>query len=293
MVIAKTELAQIPQVVEGRMAQIIREEVSKNILDFRDCLAYAVLGGGKKIRSKLLIASARTFNADFMKAVDCACALEFIHGASLVLDDLPSMDDAKFRRSKKTLHRVYGEGRAILSSAALYTMAFNTISKIGHSKIAKIIEEVTESIGSNGLIAGQYIDINNMKEMETKIKNKNDLFEMYYLKTGLLFTCAIKIGALLGNASKKEIKILDKIGREIGIAYQIRDDLLDCQKFEQTGKDTNKDEENGKITSVSLLGKEKAEMEFKMLISKSKIEASKLERNTTQILEIIEFIENG
>ncbi len=291
--VAKLELAQIPEIVESRMAHIIKEEVSKNILNFRDCLAYAVLGGGKKIRSKLLIASSKTFNANFEKAVDCSCALEFIHGASLVLDDLPSMDNANFRRSKKTLHRVYGEGQAILSSAALYTMAFNTISKIGHSKIAKIIEEVTESIGSNGLIAGQYIDINNMKEMETKIKNKNDLFDMYYLKTGLLFTCAIKIGALLGDASKQEIRLLNKVGRDVGIAYQIRDDLLDCRNFEQTGKDANKDKENGKITSVSLLGKKEAEEEFKDLMNGAKKNLDKIKRDTSQILEIINFIENG
>ncbi len=293
MITSKTELAQIPQIIEERMDQIIKEEVSKDVLNFRECLSYAVLGGGKKIRSRLLIASASTFNADFMKAVDCACALEFIHSASLILDDLPSMDNAKFRRNKETLHRVYGEGQAILASAALYTMAFNIISKIGHNNIAKIIQEMTESIGSNGLIAGQYVDISNIGSMKNAIKSKEDLFEMYYLKTGLLFTCAIKIGALLGDASENQIEILGNFGKNLGIAYQIRDDLLDYQTFAQTGKDANKDEENGKITSVTLLGKENAKKEFKYLINDSKLQMSNLGRNSSQIFEIMEFIENG
>ena len=223
-------------------------------------MKYSVLSGGKRFRPLLLLFSGECFGVDWDTALPFACALELIHNYSLIHDDLPSMDNDDFRRGKPTCHKVFGENIALLAGDGLLTLAFKVaasapVAEGSLLKKVKIIEEMSRSAGVNGMIGGQLLDISvSSKEMTETI-----LTELIQKKTGALITASVKIGAILGEASSSQMEAIIEYGKNIGLAFQTRDDILD--KKEDTQKNLQM-----RPNSVSFFGAEKTEERLKKYI---------------------------
>lgn len=194
-----------------------------------DAMRYSVFNGGKKIRPILVLEGARATKKNMSDALLLACAIEMIHTYSLIHDDLPSMDNDDMRRGKPSCHMKYGEAAAVLAGDALLTLAFNTIARIKNKrKVSEIILEVSKAIGTSGMMGGQAMDL------KARDEDRTDLPTIEYInirKTGSLITAAIKIGAIVSNARQKEIKALAAYGENIGLAFQIIDDMLDGEGY--------------------------------------------------------------
>ncbi|MFV0479705.1 MAG: polyprenyl synthetase family protein [Anaerorhabdus sp.] len=215
---------------------------------------YSFLMGGKKLRPQLLFAVCNGYGVDKKRAIPFALALEMIHTYSLIHDDLPAMDNDDLRRGKKTCHLEFDEATAILAGDGLLTEAFALIANTEESPEIKInaIQLLTDAAGINGMILGQNFDM----ESENKVINWEQLKEIHQYKTGKLFAVACTLAALL--AQKNHYEKWNKIGIELGLAFQIQDDILDVVKSSaDLGKSTS-DLANKKSTSVSLLGLDKA-----------------------------------
>ena len=216
-----------------------------------EAMRYSVLGGGKRLRAFLVFATAALYNVPQEIALRVGAVLELVHAYSLVHDDLPAMDDADMRRNKPSCHKAYGEAIAILVGDALIPLAFQTLSSLHTSKDVRLnlIQEFSQVIGSEGLVAGQMWDLN----QEGSIETVDDLLELQRLKTGLLFGFATQAGAILGNASPKEQEALKNFGLLFGRMFQMVDDWLDgCAAENITGKPSHQDKD--KVTFLTLLG---------------------------------------
>lgn len=213
---------------------------------------YALLAPGKRFRPLLTLLAAEAFGAPMARALDVACAMEMVHAASLVLDDLPSMDDARLRRGRPTTHRVYGEADAILASVGLLTQAFGVIASaegLAAEDRAALVASLAEAVGFSGLVAGQALDLAERNRRRTVA----ELDALNHRKTGVLMMAAAEAGARIGGASPAARRELGEFARRIGLAFQIRDDLIDVQDgVEHVGKDVGKDA--GMTTLVSALG---------------------------------------
>jgi len=214
-----------------------------------EAMRYSVLNGGKRIRPILLMEAARVCGGRIRRALPLACAIELVHSYSLIHDDLPSMDDADFRRGKPSCHVKYGEALAILAGDSLLTLAFNLISRgKDKSKIGQIIFEISKAIGSFGMIGGQVMDL------KIKDDKKVDLPTMEYInihKTASLIAASTKVGALTANASDKEADALQKYGEYVGLAFQIVDDILDRDGYVNIfGLKGSRDESQGLVETA-------------------------------------------
>jgi geranylgeranyl diphosphate synthase type II len=201
-----------------------------------------------------------------------ACAIEMIHTYSLIHDDLPSMDNDDYRRGKLTNHKVYGEGFAILAGDALLNKAFETTleqtlkNNIDSTRALHAMSVIANSSGIEGMIGGQVVDL----ESENKAIDKETLNYMHIHKTGALIIASLKVGAIIAGASEEEIKMLEVYGYNIGLAFQVKDDILDVEgNKEKLGKAVKADAKNDKSTFVSLMGIEKAKKELKRFTDKS------------------------
>lgn len=220
-------------------------------------MRYSVENGGKRIRPALLLEFCRVCGGDYKKAVPFACALEMIHTYSLIHDDLPCMDNDDFRRGKPSCHIAFGEEYALLAGDALLTLAFETAMKSNLSAeiIVKAAKELAKAAGVMGMVGGQVLDLQN----EGKKVGVSDLQKTDELKTGELIRAACVLGCVCAGADDKKIAAAEKYAHDIGIAFQIVDDILDVTSDEETlGKPIGSDEENQKSTYVSLLGVEKS-----------------------------------
>jgi geranylgeranyl pyrophosphate synthase len=200
----------------------------------------------------LTLLTAEAFGATISRTLDVACAMEMVHAASLVLDDLPSMDDARLRRGRPTTHRVYGEADAILASVGLLTQAFAVMAQadgLSPKDRVELVSELTEAVGFQGLVAGQALDLAERNRPRTVA----ELDQLNHRKTGVLMMAAAEAGARVGGASAAARRELGEFARRIGLAFQIRDDLIDADEgSEHVGKDVGKDA--GMTTVVSALG---------------------------------------
>ncbi len=250
-------------------------------------LKHTVLLEGKRLRPIFVLMSFELFSSDTKKALEPAAAIELIHAGSLMLDDLPSMDNAGLRRGKHTNHVLFGDATTILASAALWIEALHIISNQDAPTGQQLVQITTESIGKNGLVLGQYMDLFAFNKKQA-IK---DLKRCYELKTGSLFKLAGSYGALLGGASAQEKNVLENFGTTFGTAYQIRDDIIDAIKSEkETGKDARKDELNNKPNYVSMLGINGAKEALNVELAAAKKALAQLNKNTIRFQQLIEAI---
>tara|TARA_Y100001970_G_scaffold288802_1_gene417111 strand:+ start:263 stop:1132 length:870 start_codon:yes stop_codon:yes gene_type:complete len=217
-------------------------------------MLYGLLPGGKKVRSKILFDVGTIFKVDKKKILQVAAAVECIHAYSLIHDDLPCMDNDNLRRGKLTTHKKFSESTAILAGNSLLTIAFQILSEkelnLNLKKKIKLINLLSESSGHTGIAGGQYLDLS----YEKIKKNKNQIIDMQIKKTGKLFSFCC-VAPIIMSGKNKYLNKFNKIGNEIGLLFQIADDLIDLRgKTSKAGKKTNKDLKMGKATLISLLG---------------------------------------
>ncbi len=235
-----------------------------------DAMRHGVLAGGKRLRPFLAVQSAYLFNVDPSRARRVAAAIEFIHCYSLIHDDLPAMDDAALRRGHPTVHKKYGEATAILAGDALLTLAFQILSEPETHEDPRVrcdlIKCLALSSGGHGMVGGQMLDlIGEHTEFDL-----GTISRMQRMKTGQLMACAAESGAILGKAGEPQKKALKNYAYDLGLAFQVTDDILDVEADPQdTGKDAGKDEQAGKSTFVSTMGKQQARERAEMLVQQA------------------------
>ena len=245
--------------VEDRLQTLLAECGPVGDGRFAGAMRHAVLVGGKRFRPFLVIESAALFGTEARAAVDTAAALECIHCYSLVHDDLPCMDDDALRRGQPTVHKAYDEWTAILTGDALLTLAFEILARPATHRDANIRSDLVltlaKAAGSQGMVRGQVLDLEAEKLGVPDSPTIEYIQELQGLKTGALIAFACEAGAILGRATPEERAALKRYGEQLGLVFQIADDLLDLEGDEGTvGKATGKDDARGKITLGSLLG---------------------------------------
>lgn len=254
--------------IEARLIELIlpKKCLEKTLFD---AACYFQTGSAKRLRPLLTLATVSDFKGDLDSSLDPACALELVHSYSLIHDDLPCMDDDDLRRGNPSLHKKYSEAIAVLTGDFFLTFAFEVISKAKNiSDIQKVslIQTLSEYAGGLGMIGGQVIDIEN----ENKEIDFKTLEIMYEKKTGALFQCAVKFGAIVSNLDAKKTEALTLFAKYLGFAFQVIDDLFDVTKTtEDLGKPSLSDEKNKKTTTVTLLGIEKSKELANELIYKA------------------------
>lgn len=240
-----------------------------------EAMNYSLLAGGKRIRPVLMEEAYNMFsvknNVDNTGAIKAfMAAMEMIHTYSLVHDDLPAMDNDEYRRGKKTTHAVYGETMGILAGDALLNYAFETAAEAFDEEnvnpaYLRAYQVLAKKAGAYGMIGGQVVDIET-EGMTVEQVTIDRLEYIHLLKTAALLESSLMIGAILGGASKEEVEIMEHIGRKVGVAFQIQDDVLDVtSSMEVLGKPIGSDEKNNKVTYVTLVGLEKAQEEVARL----------------------------
>jgi geranylgeranyl diphosphate synthase, type II len=224
-----------------------------------EAVRYSVFNGGKRIRPILCMAAAEAVGGDMAAAIPVACALELIHTYSLIHDDLPAMDNDDFRRGKPTCHKTFGEDIAILAGDALLTEAFVLLSRAEKVRLSgfsaerrlAVIQEIAYAAGISGMVGGQALDMLSGQSGA----EENTLWEIHRRKTGALIVAAVKTGAMIFNAGKDKIQALAEYGINLGLAFQIADDILNVEgDREVMGKETGSDAAHDKLTYPSLLG---------------------------------------
>ena len=259
-------------------------------------MEYAILNGGKRLRPFLLFTTLELLNENINKGVKSAIALEMIHSYSLVHDDLPALDNDDYRRGKLTTHKVFGEAEGILIGDSLLTYAFYVLSQknlefLSSEQIVKIISKTSEYAGINGMIGGQMIDI----QSENK---KIDLETLKYIhshKTGKLIKLPIEIACIIANVEKDKREFLEEYADLIGIAFQVKDDILDVEgTFEELGKPVGSDADLHKATYPSILGMKESKKILNDTVEKAKeIIKNKFGEEKGKILiSLADFIKN-
>lgn len=253
-------------------------------------MRYAVLNGGKKLRTLLTVSACKAVGGTLDNALQAGCSVELVHSYSLIHDDLPCMDDDDLRRGKPTCHKKFGETIALLAGDALLTLAFEWAAqaKISNpNRTPEIIIELAKAAGHAGMVGGQVVDIET-----TGISPSAEVLQyIHHHKTADLILAAVVIGGIAGNGDKNQIEKLREFGINLGMAFQYIDDILDCSESSATiGKTAGKDKAAGKITAVSVFGIEKA----KEIAEKYKKQSMNTLINTgwgkTELSEIAEFV---
>jgi geranylgeranyl diphosphate synthase type II len=217
-----------------------------------ESMSYSLLSGGKRIRPILTLAACRFCGKEGERALPFACALEMIHTYSLIHDDLPCMDDDDFRRGRPTNHRVYGQATAVLAGDALLTSAFEVMTRasdIGMEQIVKAVRCLAEAAGPCGMVGGQVLDMDGTGS----VASFEQIQTIEALKTGKLIVAAVQLGCIAAGVEGERFAAITTYAEKIGLAFQIQDDILDCEGDEaELGKPIGSDAANGKATFVSL-----------------------------------------
>lgn len=235
-----------------------------------EAMRHACIGGGKRMRPLLTVAAANLFNVDRDAALRAGCAIEAIHVYSLIHDDLPCMDDDDLRRGKPTVHKAFGEAVAVLAGDSLHALAFELLSDgATHADPfvrIELIEGLARASGPAGMAGGQMMDI----AAETSDFDLAAVTRLQAMKTGALIAFSVEAGAIMGRLPPEGRNPLRGYARDIGLAFQIADDLLDVEGDEElAGKALHKDEAKGKATFLSLLGIERARAQAAMLVEQA------------------------
>lgn len=262
----KKEIAERTRQIENVITQFLPEEEGYQ-QTVMEAMNYSFLSGGKRLRPMLMQETYRMFGGKSAVVEPFMAAIEMIHTYSLIHDDLPAMDNDEYRRGRKTTHIVYGEAMAILAGDGLLNYAFETAilalsMEPNNPQVAKALAVLARKAGIYGMIGGQTVDI----ESEGTPLNKEKLNFIYELKTGALIEASMLIGAILAGATKKEQDMIGVIARNVGLAFQIQDDILDVTStLEVLGKPIGSDAKNEKSTYVTLEGIEKARADVQKL----------------------------
>jgi len=253
-------------------------------------MRYSVFAGGKRIRPILCVETARIFASDVTPALYPACALEFIHTYSLILDDLPALDNDDLRRGKPTCHKKFGEALAILAGDALLTLAFDTIAATPApaDRCVAILTEVAGAAGTvNGMVGGQVADI----EAERKAVDPQMLEYIHRSKTAALIRAAVASGALCAGAGHEDVARLRGFGETIGWAFQVTDDILDVEESSAAlGKTAGKDSAQQKATYPSVYGLERSHQIANELATQAIAELAPFRDSAARLREIAEFL---
>ncbi|MDI6813396.1 MAG: polyprenyl synthetase family protein [Desulfitobacteriaceae bacterium] len=225
-------------------------------------MAYSLTGSGKRIRPVLALAAAEAMGANPEHILPAAAALEMIHTYSLIHDDLPAMDDDDYRRGRLSNHKVFGEGIAILSGDALLTYAFELLAapmQVEPRRQLQVIKEVADAAGRQGMVLGQVLDL----EGEGKALGLQEIEQIHRHKTGALLRVSVRLGGILAGGSEEDIQALSRYAAALGLAFQIKDDILDLESDSLTlGKPIGSDLKRDKATYPSLLGLSGAKAEL-------------------------------
>lgn len=279
-------------VLETEMVRYVKTLQAPSII--KEAMIYSLEAGGKRIRPMLVFAVLSSFGVDVARGIPAAVAIEMIHTYSLIHDDLPSMDDDDLRRGKPTNHKVFGEAVAVLAGDALLTYSFQIVAEMNHPEVTpemklELIAEISKSAGAEGMVGGQIADM----EGENKQLTLEELEYMHEHKTGKLLQASILSGAILASADAEQRKHLRQFAYHLGLAFQIRDDILDIEGTEELiGKPVGSDLANNKSTYPALLtlngAKEKLSEQIEL--AHAALAASKLP--TTILGELTDLIAN-
>lgn len=281
------------RIIEAELEKYIDRDDSYGLSEI---MSYSLLSGGKRLRPFIVIEASKLFsndNFDIKRALPFACALEMVQTYSLIHDDLPCMDNDDYRRGKLTSHKVFGEDKALLAGDSLLTYAFEVLASNQYVS-DKIIRYATVCLakyaGFAGMAGGQMIDLNSDKN----IKSYSELKTMHALKTSALIKCAVVLGYLssIESIDDEIISDLETYAENIGVAFQIRDDILDITATsEELGKPVGSDAKNGKTTSLSFMSIEDANMEIDRLTSEAVSVIKKYYKEPYEHCPLIELAE--
>ena len=256
-------------------------------------MKYGLFSGGKKVRSKILIDAGSIFKIDYKTLIMIGSAIECIHAYSLIHDDLPCMDNDTIRRGKQSTHIKFGESTAVLAGNSLLTMAFEILThkdlKTSQAVKVDLVNKLSESAGHLGIAGGQYLDLS----YEHEKVSKKRVLEMEIKKTGKLFSFCCAVPLILKKRNKSEIKKFENLGSDIGLLFQVADDLIDHKGSLLTaGKKTGKDKKKGKATLISLLGYKNTIKYANKLIFKINNKLKKYGSKSKNLSETLDYILN-
>ncbi len=259
--------------------------------DLMRAMRHSALANGKRMRPFYVIETGAIFDAPEKSLLRTAAALECVHCYSLVHDDLPCMDDDDFRRGQPTVHKAFNEATAVLAGDALLTLAFKILAsrethQDPHIRL-KLLERLSDSAGALGMVGGQMID---MLEQESP-RDLNTITRMQRLKTGALISYSVEAGAIIGGANEAERQALHGFAHDLGLAYQISDDLLDALGNEaEVGKPLRTDETAGKANFVTLLGIDQAREQVRLLAAQAKQHLAIFRNRANILLQSVDFV---
>ena len=254
-------------------------------------MKYGIISGGKKIRSTIILDTGKIFNIQEKKLINICAAVECIHSYSLIHDDLPCMDNDSIRRGKPSTHIKFGEASAVLAGSSLLTLAFEIIADKKFLLNSRIKNEIIRSLascsGHTGIAGGQELDL----KFENKKKGINQIIDMQKKKTGKLFNFCLHAVGIVANKNKKEKKLLESLGEDIGLLFQLADDFLDRKGSKKlVGKPVKKDNKKGKSTILNLMGEKKAYLYANNLKKKILRKLKKHGKKAKELKRTIEFI---
>ncbi|WP_226667616.1 polyprenyl synthetase family protein [Metabacillus litoralis] len=278
------------QTIEAKLPQYINELEASNTI--KEAMLYSLNAGGKRLRPILVLALLHTYGKREELGMATACAIEMIHTYSLIHDDLPCMDDDDLRRGKPTNHKVFGEAVAVLAGDGLLTQSFSLIVNDPYCSVEnklRLVSELVKAAGAEGMVGGQIADM----EGEDTVLTLDELQSVHENKTGKLLQYSIISGAILADAPEEDIEKLRKLGYHLGIAFQIRDDILDIEGNEQKiGKPVGSDTLNEKTTYPKILTMPGAKAKLEEHISQAKDLLENLSVQSNILVQICELIAN-
>lgn len=285
------KLSDTGNLVLEKLAEILPMQEGTMEEKLFDAMRYSTLSKGKRLRPFLTIETAQLFGVSLESSLQTAAAIELIHSYSLIHDDLPAIDNDDFRRGLPSCHKKFGEAVAILTGDALLTYAFQVLSDyITHrdpSVRVELIEHISKAIGFRGMVGGQVIDILS----QNSTLDFNEIVRLQRMKTGALFAISCEAGAILGKAPRNLRNALRAYANNLGLAFQITDDLLDAEGTrKETGKTVRKDEKAGKATLVSCLGADQAKAHAKMLAQQSIEYLAPFGEQAAMLKELAEYV---
>ena len=289
---AREFLTSCRSVIDAELDKLIPRE-SKEPRSLHAAIRWSVFAGGKRFRPALLLAVGQTFGAQIDQLIRTACAVEMIHTYSLIHDDLPSMDDDDLRRGRATCHVKFGEATAILAGDALQTLAFQTIAedeRLSAAMRVQLIAELARAAGTpEGMVAGQAFDL----EAESREVTSDEVSRIHSHKTGALIYTAARAGALIAGANKDELDAITEYGINLGLLFQITDDLLDVTATaEELGKTPGKDARSKKATFPSVYGVEVTRKTIAAVHRTTRTALEQIDRSTELLKSIADLIMN-